>query len=385
MKILHYIPTYAPAWVFGGPVRSVSALCEGLVAIGVEVDVLTTSAGIKPEEGIPFNTPVDRNGVRVLYCETAPGIGINSPCLEDSVRREVDRYDLVHVTGVWQRTATAGCRASRKAGIPYVVSPRGALSRYSWAAGRLKKALYYLLAERANIHDASGVHYTSDMECRECVRYGLHGATAVIPNGLDFSFWDRDETGGQKWRSGLEIPREAPVALYSGRIHNKKNLDFLLPVLRELPDWHLVAAGFDEGGEAGRWLQRAERAGVANRILLTGPLEREKLRAAYSGSTAFVLPSHHENFANSALEAAACGCPIFLSTEVGVGLELGKIANVKVLPFEHSLWAAALNGVRDLNLPSCGSRNALDLTFSREATARQMAGFYRAILNGGDR
>ncbi|MFM1799724.1 MAG: hypothetical protein RLZZ117_2002, partial [Cyanobacteriota bacterium] len=39
MRVLHFLPVYAPAWQFGGPVLSVSRLCEGLAAQGVEVRV----------------------------------------------------------------------------------------------------------------------------------------------------------------------------------------------------------------------------------------------------------------------------------------------------------------------------------------------------------
>lgn len=382
MRLLHYIPTYAPAWSFGGPVRSVSSLCEGLAGLGCEVHVLTTMAGIPKGEGIAINEPVQRNGVNVVYYETIPGMGIASPSLEKAVQNVVRDYDLVHITGVWQRTATAACRAASKAGVPYVVSPRGALSRYSWAKRRWKKSLYYLLAERRNIHEAAGIHYTSEMEFLECRPYQFPGRTVVIPNGLDFSFWDRRESNGQQWREGLKIPDNSPVAIYSGRIHHKKNLDFLLPLLKSLPEWHLAVAGFDEGGEAGRWLHRAEQAGVSNQILMLGSLSRDDLRAAYSASSAFLLPSHHENFANSALEAAACGCPLFLSTEVGLGKELQKLGRATVLPMDHPRWVSAL---KEMPVPAGTARDcreALISRFSKENTARQMLDYYHQLLKG---
>lgn len=173
MKILQYIPTYAPAWSFGGPVRSVSLLSEGLAALGCEVHVLTTLAGVPSSESIPPNQTIDRNGVKVTYFETSIGLGISSLKLKRAVRNRLQDFDLVHVTGIWQPTAVAACRAAERIGVPYVVSPRGALSPYSWSAGRLKKSIYYLLAERRNIQKAAGIHYTSDLERRECLRYRL--------------------------------------------------------------------------------------------------------------------------------------------------------------------------------------------------------------------
>ena len=40
MRILHAMPVYAPAWQFGGPVLSVSRLCEGLAQQGVDTDIV---------------------------------------------------------------------------------------------------------------------------------------------------------------------------------------------------------------------------------------------------------------------------------------------------------------------------------------------------------
>ena len=46
MQITHAMPVYAPAWQFGGPVLSVSRLCEALAAEGLRVRVITTKCRI---------------------------------------------------------------------------------------------------------------------------------------------------------------------------------------------------------------------------------------------------------------------------------------------------------------------------------------------------
>jgi len=379
MKILHYMPVYAPAWQFGGPVRSVSVLCEGLVRLGCEVEVVTTNAGLDGcGEFVPGEKTV-RNGVKVTYFPTVPGYGISSPRAVADVREKLSGADILHVTGVWQPTATPVCRAAARAHKPYVISPRGALSAYSWGAGHFKKLLYYWLAERRNIREASGVHYTSEMEMCECAHYRLAGLPCVIPNGLDFSQWRRDEAGGRSWRDRLGLAANTRIAIYSGRVHHKKNLDLLLPALREVPGWVLVIAGFDEGGETSRFLARAESAGVSKKILLTGNLDQPALRAAYSGSDAFVLPSHHENFANAALEAAACGCPLMLSDQVGLAGELEGHIGAHVLSLDPALWTRALREYCTPSTTSHGNVHALESRFSMEQTAKDMLAFYKRV------
>ena len=58
MRLLHFLPVYAPAWQFGGPVLSVSRLCEGLAAAGAEVEVMAGQPnGVNINEGCGSEHP----------------------------------------------------------------------------------------------------------------------------------------------------------------------------------------------------------------------------------------------------------------------------------------------------------------------------------------
>ena len=224
MKLLHYIPTYAPAWQWGGPVRSVSGMCEALARLRHEVTVFTTNAGLEDDPAIPANRPVMRNGVKVHYFPRQAGYGIASSALEQAVAAHAGEFDLIHVTAIWQRTGAAACRAARKAGVPYVISPRGALGPYSWRRGRVKKLAYYALRERRSLCQASGFHYTSQMEAGECEPYRFGRPSCIVPNAIDLEFWRRDPAAGAAWRQQHGIASGDCVLLYAGRLHHKKGL-----------------------------------------------------------------------------------------------------------------------------------------------------------------
>src|SRR5262249_8821835 len=147
-----------------------------------------------------------------------------------------------HVTGIWQQTSVAACRAAHRAGIPYVVSPRGALGEYSWGQKTLKKKLYYWLFENRNVNQASAIHYTSMREMRECRRLALKPQWKVVPNGLDLSKWHRQPQLGKEWRKQLEIDEKDVVYLNTGRLHHVKGLDLLPAVLKALPfsNWKMI-------------------------------------------------------------------------------------------------------------------------------------------------
>ena len=65
MKILCVIPSYYPAFKFGGPIASVHYLNKALVKKGVEVTVYATNVGL--EDKVSANTEVDVDGVKVFY------------------------------------------------------------------------------------------------------------------------------------------------------------------------------------------------------------------------------------------------------------------------------------------------------------------------------
>jgi len=346
MRILHYTGIYAPAWSYGGPPRSVANLCEGLAGLGHEVSVFTTNAGLEQDPAIATDRMVERNGVKVRYFPAHfDRMGLRSPELEAAVHAEAAHFDLIHVTGVWQPTSVAACRAARRARKPYVCSPRGALGRYSFTQKPWKKWPYYWLWERGNLAGAAALHCTSGMELEEYRRLGLRPPGFVVPNSIDLAAWRRNESAGRSWRQASGITPEEYVLLYAGRLHHKKGLDLLAAACRQLPAdqaWRLVLVGVDEDG-SGAVLQREfASAGLGSRLILQSGTDTTTLGAAYSGADTLVFPSRHENFGNVAVEALACGCPVLLSDQVGVADQLADLPGVAVLPREAGAWAQTL-------------------------------------------
>ena len=67
MKILHIVPSYKPAYTYGGTIESIARLCEALVNAGEEVKVFTTTANGKTELDVEPNREYGVDGVRVVY------------------------------------------------------------------------------------------------------------------------------------------------------------------------------------------------------------------------------------------------------------------------------------------------------------------------------
>lgn len=386
LKILQYIPTYAPAWKFGGPILSVSQLCEGLVQLGHYVEVFTSTAGLENTPNIYPNQPTYRNGVTVTYFEQVPGMGIHCPGMEQAVQRKAQNFDLIHITGVWQRTSHAACQIAKRLGIPYVVSPRGALSPYSWSQKTPKKMMYYLWRERFNVMNATAVHYTAKQELEECRWLGLPGQPIIVPNGLDTDFWQPDPEGAKHWRQSHGLSQDEFVLLNVGRLHHKKGLDLLPVALAPLQDkpWKLVFIGDDNDGTKQQLQRQFHRAQLLERVLFLDACKPEQLPTVYSAANLFVLPSRHENFGNVVVEALACGCPVLISDQVGLHREVSAAATGWVLPRYPSIWTDALKRLLTspdkVQIAVARTRPWVESEFTIHQTAFRMSKYYNEIV-----
>lgn len=387
LRILHYTAVYAPAWKWGGPVQSTARLCEGLAALGHHVEVMTTNAGLEEDPAIPTDKPVDRNGVRVRYHPILRGPGVRSPGLQDEVRLRVEEFDVVHVTGVWQTTSVAACRAAERAGVPYVVSPRGALGAYSWTQKRWKKLPYWWLFEARNCRRAAAVHYTSRMEVEECARLRLPGRVILLPNSIGLDRFVRNVAAGQAWRARYGIAPDAFLFLNCGRRHHKKGLDLLPGPLAALPrevPWRFVFMGMREDGTQDLLEAEFRRLGLADRVTFLDVMPPEDVVAAYSTCDAFVLPSRHENFGNVVAEAMACGAPVVMSDQVGAYDQLDDLPLAEVLPLDPARWEASFR--RRVAAPRPGEdvraqvAGVLRERFGQRELAAKMAGEYAKLV-----
>jgi glycosyltransferase involved in cell wall biosynthesis len=234
----------------------------------------------------------------------------------------------------------------------------------------------------------AGFHYTSSQEAAESAPYGFGRPACVVPNGFSEASWRRDEAAGSAWRTQLDIPREAKLLLYAGRLHHKKGLEILPEALSRVMAArggamiHLVLVGPDEDGTQGRLNEAARRAGFGGRMHWVSTVPQAELCAAYSAADLFVLPSLHENFGNAAIEALVCGCPALVSAETacleyGAGLGMSGVAQRT-----PEAWTTAILSELDQSPSRLGAkeRAALIQKVGLAGTASAMVSFYESLL-----
>jgi glycosyltransferase involved in cell wall biosynthesis len=301
--VLHVAAYYAPAFVYGGPPRSVHALCGALRREGVDVQVFTTDANGAQSLPASITGAATFEDVPVRYFpRTFPRTPIGSRPLGEALRRELAGYDVVHIHGLWNRVVWAAARAASRASVPYVLSPRGMLQQAARAHRGWRKRAGWALIESRVVHGAAVLHATSDSERDTLTALGTGARVTFIPNGVDL--------GGLERR-----PAAPPIVLFVGRIHPIKRVDLLIDAFAAVRerrcDARLVIAGPDE---MGLMVSLAERAGRhAEAITWLGAVGERERAALLAQAATLVMCSDSESFGMSALEAMASGVPVVVT------------------------------------------------------------------------
>lgn len=325
MKVLHVIPSYEPAWAFGGTVTSVSQLCRALARQGVDVTVYTTDAdGEGGHLNVPRNEPINLGGARVYYFRCDIGIkkAFYSRGLSKKLKETVKDYDLVHVSALWQwfqLSVYATCKSNSK---PYIASTHGSLSPWAWEVSVTKKRLWWHFFGRRSLKNASAIHFTNQEErFKSFIAASLlkEIPSFVVQNGIEV----RKQNEFNNIRENLKISDDRFVLLFVGRIHRVKGIHIILDALKKINDKRflfLIVGHREDKGYAQQLIKLSE--GLSDKVIFHDAVPKENVWDFYYSSDLFVLPSYSENFSNVTVEAMACGLPVLISKNVGIWREV---------------------------------------------------------------
>lgn len=317
MKILHVAASYLPARRYGGTIVSVHGLAAALAARGHDVHVYTTSVDGAGNSDVPHGVPVMLDGVKVWYFRSPNFRRLyRSPDLAHALAATVAGFDVVHTHAIFLWPLWVAARAAERAGVSYVVSPRGMLERdLVNEKSALLKGLWLALVERRTLERAAAIHITTSREADEAAAFGFRlPPMHEIPNGVDLPA----AAPGPPSPPVSALLGGRPYVLFLGRLNWKKGVERLLGAMARVPDADLVVAGNDEDGYRATLEDVAARIGVAPRVTFTGAVHGADKAALLAQAQVLVLPSYSENFGNVVVEAMAAGCPVIVSPEVGL-------------------------------------------------------------------
>jgi glycosyltransferase involved in cell wall biosynthesis len=371
MRVLHVMPWFYPAVIYGGPTHSVYELARATARQGHDVRVLTTNANGSCNLSVDCQADTEMDGVTVRYCNRWFDDSI-SPQLLARLAGEIRRADVVHLGLTYSFPVLPTLALCRWYGKPVVWSPRGALQRYPYSRRRFAKRLWELVCRAVAPRDTV-LHVTCDVEAVESTSRMPRPAT-VVPNGVEVP---------------EHVSRTAAAGMlrmmYLGRLHPKKGIENLLAACSTLPKslgWTLNIVGAGEAKYEARLRSRIADLGLTNRVRMSGMLTGEAKTEAFEHCDMAVFPSYTENFGMVVAEALAHGVPVITSKgmpwsrveEVGCGMWIDNDA--------RSLCDAMMRAC-EMPLREMGERGRewVRREFSWDEAASRMIATYQALID----
>lgn len=386
MKVLHVTPAFWPAFVYGGPIRSVHGLCRHLARLGAEVRVLTTDANgrdetLKVETGRPV-TMEPRLQVRYCRRRALHSVSAGLVCrLAGAIRWA----DVVHLTGVYSFPTLPTLALCRWLDRPVVWSPRGSLQAWRGRRRPARKRAW-VAACRGLLPEHALLHVTSQEEADESAAALPRTGVVLVPNGIDAM----PEAAA---RSPNGIPPRR--ILFLGRLHPVKAVDNLLRACSELgPGWRLDIAGDGDPAYVASLRSLAEELGLGGsrggagscgngaRVRWLGRVPDAEKGKLLAGATLVVLPSHRENFGMVVVEALAAGTPVIAGRGTPWRNLVERRCGLWVDNDPKSL-AAALRKTDFLPLEEMGERGRrwVEREYAWPALARRMLDAYTELAH----
>jgi len=309
MKILFIVPSYKPAYTYGGPIVVVALLAEQLVQMGNEVTVYTTTANGKTELEVQPGAEVLVDGVKVTYFKRVTGDHTHaSPDLWKHLNKTVKQFDAVHIHSWWNLLVIGAAWVCKRNGVKPVLSPHGMFSNYILETNNSgkKRWIHKLIGKK--LLEYSWLHVSTQLEWDESLAIIPQWKGRVIPNLVKLS----DKVYERKQNNVFSIA-------FLSRVDPKKGLDVLIKALSKVDfDYKLKIAGSGEDEYISSLKTLAAECGNAGKLEWVGWKSGEDKFEYLAGVDLFALTSHSENFAIVVIEALSVGTPVMISNNVGL-------------------------------------------------------------------
>lgn len=366
LKILIIVPSYEPAIVYGGPIRSISALCKGLSQQGNQVDVYTTNANGPKNLELHLNHPYLKNGVRVTYFNRWTGDHSNfSPGLLLQVFRKASEFDVIHIHSWWNLVTMPAAWICFLKGIVPVISPRGSVSGYTMQHRKawLKRIFHFAVGRK--LLSKFIVHCTTDIEDLELEKWVPGSRRFIIPNLIHLP----------EPFTRFDVRSDTLNIVFLGRIDPVKNLEFLISMLTHL---NSVPFRLTIAGEGDPQYKRSLDAMTKGKFEIDwiGEVEDDIKFSLLANNDILVLPSHTENFGNVVFESLSQGTPVIISPQVGASEYVSAHRVGWVVETEMEKWLLLLKSLWDDNSYRGEVRNRAIQCIKQDFNTENLLGYY---------
>ena len=191
--------------------------------------------------------------------------------------------------------------------------------------------------------------------------------------GVDQKIFSHSQKDGMAYRQKLGISEQAQVVFSPRMLQPFYRIDVLIDawpqMLTAIPSAVLVLSTFNADPVYQNKLKRkAAAAGVSHSIIFAPKLTQSEMRAAYSAANIAVSIPPSDGFPQTALEAAACLCPLILSD----------------LPRLYDFFAPDHDAVYTATNPQSVADAVLHTLQNSSATKQRAVSAYKKVREGAD-
>lgn len=348
LHILAHVDHYLPGVKFGGPIRSIANVVEG-ISDSVEFSIFTQNRDfgertayreVEPNRWSPVG------GASVFY---ATPENYNVRYMMRAVRER--RADVLYLNSFFSRIVMRVMFARRLRlfpSVPIILAPRGELMRGALDLKRRRKTIYVSMARQLALFD-SIVWQASSPEER-------HSIEAMWPGAVVHLAAEAPAAGAADAftlrRPGIKRAGSARF-IFLNRISRTKNLPYALRLLSSIQgrvDLDIFGPIEDESHWQLCKKLIADLPSTAT-VRYRGVAHPAEIAALLSGYDYSILPTLGENFCHSIFECLSAGLPVITSdltpwrelTRSGVGWDLPLA--------DPGRWLAALQQCVDMGPP----------------------------------
>lgn len=342
---------------YGGPSQVVRDMVFANNLTGLDVEVITTSAGLDKQSSQKIQDDYQSSSTKLhIFPLASIGLSFYSPEMSIWLKDNVHNFDLLHLHVPFTYPFAKAAHYAKQASIPYIVSTHGLLDQWSLSKKPLKKKIYLELFERKRINSAAKILVTSALEASNIALQKFTPEIISIPLSV--------KTIPLPTKPQLDGKSLKVVCV--ARLHPVKEIPTLLKAIAQATTKdlkiNLTIAGSGNLAYQKTLENEAEQLKISHKVKFLGQLSTKEIRTLLMASDVFALFSAHENFCLAAAEAMACGVPVILSDQVGICSDIKNQNAGIIIPVRDYLSAAdALKTMSDPEMNKNFSKKAHNL------------------------
>jgi glycosyltransferase involved in cell wall biosynthesis len=346
MAVAVFAPMFPPAYLGGGPIRTLDALVREAPS-NVRMLVLTSDRDLGATIPLPVmsNTWVRRGSASVFYMSTNRLVGVLRGFA--ALRRE--NPSVLYFNSFFSPLFSVLPQLMWRAAFPMasirLLAPRGEFSVGALAIRSWKKTLFIRIYKVLRLHRRLVWHASSILEAEDIRR--VWGKEAVV-------LVRENETSLPARATAPTRQDTSPTlnAFFFGRIVPKKGLLVVLEALKSTSDFVDLDIYGDE--EDARYAQACRQAAAdvspSVTVRFMGAVLPEEVPTRFASYDVMLMPTAGENFGHVIAEALSASCPV-ICTDTTPWTSLLKAGAGRVVPSSAaSDWKDAIDSYAALSV-----------------------------------